>query len=455
MMIQSKDLTVGSPSKLLIHLALPILVGSLIQQAYTLVDTFILGKYVNTEALTAVSCTSWIYWLIIGIFTGFTQGFSILISQKYGAGDMDEMRKCITMSYLLAFLLTIIVTLCSLISIHGLLILLHTPNNLIAMAERYLMIISAGLIITTLYNLLSSILRAVGDTKTGLIALIISSIVNIILDIVFVVYFHAGVSGVAAATLIAQGFSCIICSISMFKIPDIKLKRSDWHFDFHNFHTLFQLGAPLALQNTVISIGGLIMQRIVNSYGYLFTAAVSLTGKVTVLLQQAGVSFSIALGTYVGQNLGANKIDRVKKGVVNCLKINIILGVLISILFSVFGKQVLAAFLSMDGSSLDCSSLTMNQEIVSMAYQYLVIQCIFLLAVYLLFTYRAALLGMGYTFIPMLSGFVELAIRLVVAVFLPMWLGRTGVFYADGLAWVGAGLLLMISYYWRMKRVRT
>lgn len=449
-MIQSKDLTVGSPSKLLIHLAMPILVGSLIQQAYTLADTFILGKFVNTEALTAVSCTSWIYWLIIGIFTGFTQGFSILISQKYGAGDMDGMRKSITMSYLLALLLTIVVTTCSILSIHGLLILLHTPENLIAMAERYLMIISAGLIITTLYNLLSAILRAVGDTKTGLIALIISSIVNIILDIVFVVYFHAGVTGVATATLIAQIFSCIVCAISMHKIPDTKLKITDWYFDKQNFKALFQLGAPLALQNVVISIGGLIMQRIVNSYGYLFTASVSLTGKVTSLIQQAGVSFSVALGTYVGQNLGANKIDRIEKGVVKCLKINLILGILTSILFIAIGKPILAAFLSMDNTSA-----ASNQEIVSMAYQYLVIQCIFLFTVYLLFTYRAALLGMGYTFIPMLSGFVELAIRLVVAIFLPMWLGRTGVFYADGLAWVGAGLLLMISYYWRMKRVRT
>lgn len=445
-MVQSNDLTKGSPVKLLFSLAMPILMGSLIQQAYTLTDTFILGKFVNTEALTAVSCTSWIYWLIVGIFTGFTQGFSILISQNYGSGNMNEMRRSITMSFFLSLLLTIVVTFVSLISIHRLLILLHTPKNVIAMSERYLFIITAGIFITMAYNLLSSILRAVGDTQTSLIALIVSSIINIVLDIIFVVCFHAGVTGVAIATLIAQVFSCLVCLISIHKIPVIRLRKEDWAFHKEHFKTLFRLGFPLALQNIVISIGGLIMQGIVNSYGYLFTAAVSLTGKVTSLIQQAGVSFSVALGTYVGQNLGANKTKRIQEGVVKCLKINLLLGISISILFLFIGKPVLSAFLSMN----DTSAAT-NHQIIEMAYEYLFIQCIFLFTVYILFTYRAALLGMGYTFIPMLSGFVELGIRLLAAIVLPALIGKKGVFWADGLAWVGAGALLMGSYYWKIK----
>jgi len=445
-MVQSNDLTEGSPVKLLFSLAMPILMGSLIQQAYTLTDTFILGKFVNTEALTAVSCTSWIYWLIVGIFTGFTQGFSILISQNYGSGDMNEMRRSITMSFFLSLLLTIVVTFVSLISIHRLLILLHTPKNVIAMSERYLFIITAGIFITMAYNLLSSILRAVGDTQTSLIALIVSSIINIVLDIIFVVCFHAGVTGVAIATLIAQVFSCLVCLISIHKLPVIRLRKEDWAFHKEHFKTLFRLGFPLALQNIVISIGGLIMQGIVNSYGYLFTAAVSLTGKVTSLIQQAGVSFSVALGTYVGQNLGANKTKRIQEGVVKCLKINLLLGISISILFLFIGKPVLSAFLSMN----DTSAAT-NHQIIEMAYEYLFIQCIFLFTVYILFTYRAALLGMGYTFIPMLSGFVELGIRLLAAIVLPALIGKKGVFWADGLAWVGAGALLMGSYYWKIK----
>lgn len=445
-MVQSNDLTKGSPVKLLFSLAMPILMGSLIQQAYTLTDTFILGKFVNTEALTAVSCTSWIYWLIVGIFTGFTQGFSILISQNYGSGNMNEMRRSITMSFFLSLLLTIVVTFVSLISIHRLLILLHTPKNVIAMSERYLFIITAGIFITMAYNLLSSILRAVGDTQTSLIALIVSSIINIVLDIIFVVCFHAGVTGVAIATLIAQVFSCLVCLISIHKIPVIRLRKEDWAFHKEHFKTLFRLGFPLALQNIVISIGGLIMQGIVNSYGYLFTAAVSLTGKVTSLIQQAGVSFSVALGTYVGQNLGANKTKRIQEGVVKCLKINLLLGISISILFLFIGKPVLSAFLSMN----DTSAAT-NHQIIEMAYEYLFIQCIFLFTVYILFTYRAALLGMGYTFIPMLSGFVELGIRLLAAIVLPVLIGKKGVFWADGLAWVGAGALLMGSYYWKIK----
>lgn len=447
-MTHTNDLTTGSPVRLLTSLAMPILIGSLVQQIYTLADTFILGKYVSTEALTAVSCTSWIYWLIVGIFTGFTQGFSILISQHFGSSNITKMHKSISMSLLLSVLLTICITIICLPMIRPLLTLLHTPDNVIAMSERYLFIVTAGIFITMAYNLLSSILRAVGDTKTSLIALITSSLINIILDILFVVYLHNSVTGVAVATLIAQAFSCFICMVSVFRIPELKLNKADWLYDRSMFVALFRLGLPLALQNIVISIGGLIMQGIVNSYGYIFTAAISLTGKVTSLIQQAGVSFSVALGTYVGQNLGAHKMERIKEGVLKCLKINLVLGFLTAISFILIGKPVLTAFLSMNSSTAAA-----NQQIINLAYEYLFIQCIFLFTVYILFTYRAGLLGMGYTFIPMLSGFVELGLRLVSALILPLLIGEKGVFFADGLAWVGAGALLMVSYYVTMKRI--
>lgn len=435
-------MTTGSPARLLTFFALPILAGNLVQQAYTLVDSFILGKYVSTEALTAVNCTSWVYWLIINIFTGFTQGFSILISQYYGAAAQEKLRKSITMSSILSLLLTIIITAGSLLTIPTLLCLLHTPDNVIDMSILYLNIVTGGIFITMLYNLLSSILRAVGDTKTTFVALIVSSIVNIILDALFVVQFQSGVTGVAVATLISQVFSCIICFAKIRKIKELHLKLSDWTFHPQLSWELFKTGLPLATQNVVISIGGLIMQGIINSYGYVFTTAVSLTNKLISLIQQAGVSFSIALGTFVAQNLGAQKTARIKDGVRICLKINLLLACGSSILLILLGKPALSLFLNKNEKTV-----SLNESIIHIAYTYLVIQCIFLFVVYALYTYRAALLGSGQTFIPMVSGIVELLIRLTVASRLPIVIGRTGVLFADVTAWFGAGGLLMITYY--------
>lgn len=436
------DMTSGKPAKLLSSFALPILAGSLIQQAYTLVDSMMLGRYVSTEALTAVSCTSWIYWLILNIFTGFTQGFSIIISQQYGAKDYTKMRKSIAMSCILSFVLTVFITVAALFFIPDLLVILKTPENVIDMSILYLNIVTAGVFITMLYNLLSSILRSLGDTQTAFIALIISSIINIVLDAVFVIHFNLGVTGVAVATLISQVFSCVVCFIKIKKWDVLHLCASDWSFNLKCSKELFKAGLPLATQNIVISIGGLIMQGIVNSYGYVFTTAVSLTSKLVNLIQQAGVSFSVALGTYVAQNLGARKMERVKHGVGVCLKINISLAVISSLVFILIGKPALSLFLNTNEQSA-----ALNDTILRTAYYYLIIQCMFLFVVYALYTYRAALLGSGKTFIPMISGIVELLIRLAVASWLPIYVGKNGVLFADVIAWFGAGALLMFTYY--------
>lgn len=440
--MQTKNMTYGTPAKLLTAFALPILAGSLVQQAYTLIDSFMLGKFVSTEALTAVSCTSWIYWLIINIFTGFTQGFSIIISQQYGAEENEKMRKSITMSSLLSILLTIIITTAALLYIRKLLVLLKTPDNVIDMSALYLYIVTAGIFITMLYNLLSSFLRSVGDTTTTLIALIISSVFNILLDAIFVIQFNLGVAGVAVATLIAQVLSCIICFIKISRLEIFHLHSEDWHFHPQSAWELFKVGIPLATQNIVISVGGLIMQGIINSYGYVFTTAVSLASKLANLIQQIGVSFSVALGTYVAQNLGAKKTERVKQGVNVCLKINVSFAVLSGILFILIGKPALKLFLNTKGQAA-----SLNSAIIHTAYYYLVIQCIFLFVVYMLYTYRAALLGSGQTFIPMVSGIVELLVRLATASFLPMLIGKQGVLFADVIAWFFAGGLLMFTYY--------
>ena len=247
--------------------------------------------------------------------------------------DYTKMRKSIAMSCILSFVLTVFITVAALFYIPDLLVILKTPENVIDMSILYLNIVTAGVFITMLYNLLSSILRSLGDTQTAFIALIISSIINIVLDAVFVIHFNLGVTGVAVATLISQVFSCVVCFIKIKKWDVLHLCASDWSFNLKCSKELFKAGLPLATQNIVISIGGLIMQGIVNSYGYVFTTAVSLTSKLVNLIQQAGVSFSVALGTYVAQNLGARKMERVKHGVGVCLKINISLAVISSLVF--------------------------------------------------------------------------------------------------------------------------
>lgn len=439
----TKDMTRGKPAKLILTFALPLMLGSVFQQLYTMVDTMVVGRFIGVDALASLGAADWLNWMVLGIIMGFTQGFSILISQRFGAEDGPGLRKAVTMSVLLTGAIAVVTTVLSHLFITPTLYFLNTPENVVANAELYLRICFSGILIIAGYNILSSILRALGDSKTPLIAMVIAATLNIVLDLLFVVVFHWGVAGAAAATVIGQAFSCVYCLLALRKLTILKTTRTDWELDGPVLREIIRLGTPMAFQNGIIAVGGLVVQYVVNGFGFIFLAGFTATNKLYGLLELAATSFGFSMATYAGQNLGAKKYHRIRQGMNSALTMAIGTAAAISVLMIVFGRQILSLFLS--GSP---------EEVLragNVAYSYLCVMSAPLFILYLLHLYRSALQGMGDTVVPMVSGIAELVMRIAIALTLPHFFGENGIFFAEVVAWMGADLLLIPAYYRRIR----
>lgn len=443
MAAQVKDMTKGSPLKLIITFALPLMLGNACQQFYTMVDTIVVGQGVGVEALAALGAADWLNWMVLGIILGFTQGFSILISHAFGANDEKELKKVVAMSFVLGLVMAVILTVLSLCIAKPVLLLLNTPTNIIDQSLSYLTIIFAGISVVTAYNTFSAVLRALGDSRTPLFALMIAAVINIILDLLFVMVFHMGVAGAAIATVIAQFCSSVFCFYSLRKISIVQLHKSDFKIEIPIITRLIQLGALTAFQNVVISVGGMVVQSVVNVYGFIYVAGFTATNKLYGLLELAATSLGFSVATFTGQNLGAKKYDRIKRGV----KVSLIVGVLISIVISAilipFGTVFLKLFVS--------GTPDVTVQVLDVAYRYLFIMAIFLWVLYILHIYRSALQGMGNTFTPMLSGTAEFIMRVGAVLILPHFIGTNGVYFAEIVAWIGADVILVLSYFRKIK----
>lgn len=440
-----KDMTQGSPAKLIFSFAIPLMLGNMCQQLYSMVDTIVVGQGVGVEALAALGAADWLNWMILGIVMGFTQGFSILVSQHFGSQDYQKLRKSVAMSFKLGIFMAIILTILSLTLAKPILIVLNTPENIINQSLLYLRIVFSGIIVITFYNLFASVLRALGDSKTPLFAMIIAAFINIILDLLFVMVFKMGVAGAAIATVIAQLFSSIFCYLVFRKITILKLNKEDWKMDFNIAKKLINLGSLIAFQNIVIAIGGMVVQSVVNIYGFIFVAGFTATNKLYGLLELAGVSFGYSIATFVGQNLGAKQYNRVKKGTKEAVIMNVVISIILAMVMIPFGKYILHLFVSGDQSQVN--------DVIQVAYKYLWTMCLFLPVLYILHIYRSSLQGMGDTFWPMVSGIIELIMRVGVAIFLPKLIGQDGIYYAEVTAWIGAVMVLISAYCYKVKQL--
>lgn len=438
----TKDMTIGKPTKLILQFSAPMLIGNIFQQFYSMVDSIVVGKGIGINALAAVGSTSSINFMIIGFIIGLANGFGILVSQRFGACDETGVKKTVAMSVYLSLFIAVIVTILSLLTSMPLLKLLNTPIDIIKDANLYISIIYAGIIATIFYNLLSSTLRAFGDSKTPFYVMIISSIVNIVLNIICVIGFKLGVAGSAISTDIAQVISCILCYRVIRKHEMLKMTKEDWKLDFSICKRLFILGIPAAIQNSVTAVGGMILQSIVNGFGSIYVAGYTAAMKIMSLAEQPGVTFGFAMSTFTGQNLGAKKYDRIRIGIIKCIKISTVVNVFISLILFLFNHQIVGLFVS--------SSET---QVFKVSGQFLVVMSMLIWDLGLLFIYRSALQGMGNTMIPMISGVLELAIRLSVAMILPRYLGFLGICIAEVSAWAGAEILLMAAYYISYKKL--
>ena len=441
-----KNMTSGSPLRILIAFALPLMVGNVFQQFYTLVDSMVVGRVLGLNALAAIGNGEWLNWLVLSMVQGFAQGFSIRLAQEFGANDLKRLKKTYVTSMVLSAMCAAACFVLCLAALRPILRLLHTPEEIFPITVTYLSVIFAGIPIVMAYNFGASVLRALGDSRTPLVAMIIASLCNIVLDLLFVIVFRWGVAGAAAATLIGQALSAFICYLSLRRIEAVRIQGSGCCFEKGIAADLLKLAMPFAFQNLIISVGGLVVQFVINGYGVLYIAGFTATNKLYGILEIAAISYGFALTTYVGQNYGAAQIGRIHKGVHTGAAMGIVTAALISAAMFLFGRQIVGAFIS--GDPRDAAAT------VEIAYHYLCVMAAFLPVLYLLHIYRSSLQGLGDTVMPMVSGGAEFVMRILTILLLPGLIGSEGLFWAEVLAWAGADVVLLTSYYVRMAGIR-
>lgn len=439
-MTKNIDMTRGHPAKLMLLFALPLMAGNVFQQLYTVVDTAIVGRGVGMEALAALGTVDWLNWMLIGIAQGFTQGFGVKMAQKFGQRDAEGLKQTVASSAVLSLAITLILMVASQAMLLPFLELLRVPQELRATATLYTRVLFLGIPAVMFYNFCASVLRAVGDSQTPLRAMILAALTNIVLDCVAVFLLHWGVAGAAAATVIAQCLSGLFCARKIWHSEELRFEKrhfsgregSRWH--------LLRLGIPMALQNIIISVGGMALQSIVNGFGTIFIAGFTATNKLYGLLEIAAVSYGFAVTTYTGQNYGAGKWKRIRTGTNWAVLVSLITSALIGGAMVLLGRQITMLFISAD---------TLEQEIAAgeTAYRYLTVMSVSLPVLYLLYVYRSALQGMGNMLIPMLSGGVEFIMRVGIAFYAGSVFWQEGLFLAEVSAWAGAALLLGVAYY--------
>ncbi len=439
----TKDMTTGNPVKLILLFSIPLLIGNIFQQFYSMVDTIIVGRFIGVDALAAVGSTGSMSFLINGFVVGLTSGFSVLVSQKFGAKDEEGLKKATSSALVLSLIATAIITIVSVLLAKPMLHLMNTPENIMVDAYSYIVIIYAGTIATVVYNIISGILRALGDSKTPLYFLIVASILNIILDIVFIVNFSMGVAGAAWATIISQGVSGILCIVYTYsKYNILRLKRNDFKVKKRVYIKHLKIGIPMALQFSITAIGIMIVQGALNVFGSTAIAAYTAASKVLQIVMQPAITFGVTMATYCGQNLGAKNYKRIKEGVKKCTEISVITSIIAGLILVFGGKFFVGLFIE-----------NPNATILAYAQECLNYSAIFFIPLGLIFIYRNALQGMGESFVPMMAGAYELIARGLVAFILPKFLDYTGICLADPVAWLSASIPLGIYYFKKMKSI--
>ena len=441
----AKDMTSGSPVKLIVAFAIPIFVGSIFQQFYNIVDTMIVGRFVGVNALAAVGSTSSIMFCIQGIASGMTTGFGVMISQAFGAKNEKSLRHNVAMSNYLTAMLSVVLTVILLTVNKPLLRLMNTPIEIFEGASTYLRIIYTGFCATMVYNLLAAVLRAVGDSKTPLYFLIVSSVLNIVLDLVLVINFQMGVAGVAWATVIAQAVSAVLCAIYMIKkYPTVmRASKEEKVFSLRSAGKLMGMGIPMALQFSITSFGTMIVQSTLNLLGETAIAAYAAAQKLQGVIGQPYVALGSAMATYCGQNAGAGNYERIKDGFKKCMMVLVVTVIATFFFARAFGGAATTLFVD-----------AAETEVIRFAEEYFSIASWFYLPLASIFIFRNALQGIGYGVDAMFGGVFELAARAFLIKMIGTGFGYTGICFGDPAAWVAALIPIVPLYFYRMKQAQ-
>ena len=440
----TKDLTQGKPIITIILMSLPIMLGNLFQQLYNIADTIIVGRLIGSNALAAVGSTASLTFMIMWFITGEASGFAILLAEHFGAGDTDKLRKDVCIALELSTAITLAVTILCLIWLKPFLIFMNTPGEILDNAYIYSFTIIAGMLTTMFYNINAAILRAMGDSKTPLYFLIISSVLNILLDVLFIAVFGLGVFGAALATVISQGASGILCFIYMCNhFTELKFLRSDWVFDVKHAASLLSYGLPAGLYAASTGIGILILQFAINCYGTNviagFTAAIKVQNFAEIPLN----AFAVTMVNYEGQNHGAKRYDNMKNGFVQCSILGVITAFICGVLIYVLGDDFTSAFV--DGGA--------SPEVIDFAVRYLRITAYCFILYSVLLVTRSSLQGMGDKTTPVVNGIIESVFRCLATIYLMKNLSEQLLCLVNPTIWGIAALFLVIRYFIHWNRV--
>ncbi|MDO5558910.1 MAG: MATE family efflux transporter [Oscillospiraceae bacterium] len=432
-MAQTYDLTNGKVSKLILKFFFPMFFTNMLQQIYSIADTAIVGKGLGDDSLAAVGNMSSLTFLIVGFSIGMTNGFSVSAAQYFGAQKYDKLRNTLASSLILSVIISAVLTAVSTVFLRSTLVMLQTPEIIIHESLRYGYIIFGGLTATIAYNLCACTLRALGDSKTPFIAIIISTLINICLDYVLIFIVKTGVEGAAAATVFAQLISALVCILKIRKIEIIKLGRADFKTHLSIYSELLKNGIPMAAMNSITAIGCMVIQYFVNGLGIAFTSAYSACSRFINLFIQPACTAGYTMSSFTSQNFGARRYTRIQEGLRVCLCISLVSYILLGSVMFFLPRQLAGIMLNGD-------------EQISLAVIYLQRAGIMKFAVDFLFIYRCACQGMGHPVFPMVSGVSEMLMRVIVIVFFVSRLGFSSTAYAEIAAWIAALIINMAAF---------
>lgn len=438
-MLKNSNMTEGNVAKSILGLFFPMLLSNALQQVYSVADTAIVGNGIGDNALAAVGNTTTVCLFIIGFLQGLSNGFSVVIAQEYGSGNLEKLKKSIADSIKICTIVSILLTIISLLFLHTVFKLMKTDELIMNDSLIYGYIIFGGLIITATYNLFSAILRAMGDSKTPLSAIIISSVVNILLDIILIFIFHIGVGGAAIATVFAQLISVFICFMRLKRNNCISFHKKDYISDRETSNTLMKNGLSMAFMNSITAIGCIIVQSFINELGAESTSAYSVCTRYLNLFMLPSITAGFTLSAFVGQNYGAKKYNRISSG----MKIGLIIAVISHLIFGslmlIFPNELSRFMLNGDNAVLYA-----NSYIKILAFSLIILNCIFI--------FRSAVQGFGKPVIPMSSGIAEMILRIVAIIILLPKINFIATAYADIFAWIIALSMNVLAYFFYMKK---
>ncbi|MEF2596820.1 MAG: MATE family efflux transporter [Lachnospiraceae bacterium] len=439
----TKDMTSGNPLKLIIGFAIPMFLGMLFQQFYSMVDTVIVGKFLGVGPLAGVGSTSSLNFLVIGFCTGVCNGFAIPVSQMFGAKRDSELRRFVANSAWLCVIFSVVITTAIVACCRPLLTLMHTPEDIFEYAYVYIVIIFLGIPTTFLYNVTAAIIRSLGDSRSPVVFLAIASGINIVLDIVFIVAFHMGVEGPALATVISQGISGLLSLFYMKKKFEIlRISKEEWKMRGSYMKTLCYMGIPMGLQYSVTAIGTLVIQAAINGFGSMTVAGVTAAQRINAFISCPIEAIGATMAPYSGQNMGAGKLDRVGKGLRDASLLGFVISAVLFVFVLLTGKQLSLLFLD-----------TADAQVVAYSYRFLVFTAAGYCLLVLVNTVRFTIQGMGFSVFAITSGVLEMIARSLAGLVVVPLIGYTGICLAHPMAWIFADAFLIPAFFYCKKKI--